>query len=75
MIRELTRIGATRAELHVYVEGLRRGGALLLAAGSDEKVLTAADIMNRRGAVEIEESSVPEPQLLGVVRELGYDAR
>jgi hypothetical protein len=32
-------------------------------------VETAADIMNRRGAVEIEETSGPEPQLPGVVRE------
>ena len=30
---------------------------------------TAADVMNRRGAVEIEETSGPEPQLPGVVHE------
>jgi hypothetical protein len=69
LIRELTRIGATKAEARAYVEGLHRGGALVCATGSDEKVEAAADIMNRRGAVEIEETSGPEPQLPGVVRE------
>jgi hypothetical protein len=68
-IRELTRIGATKAEAQAYVAGLRRGGALVFATGSDEKVEAAADIMNRHGAVETEETSGPEPQLPGVVRE------
>ncbi len=67
--RELTRIGATKAEAQAYVEGLRRGGALVFATGSDEKVEAAADIMNRHGAVEIEETSGPEPQFPGVARE------
>src|SRR5579863_6343645 len=63
LIRELTRIGATEAESEAYVEGLRHGGALVFATGSDGKVEVAADIMNRRGAVEIEETSGPEPHL------------
>ena|SRR5579872_3323835 len=69
LVRELTRIGATKAESQAYVEGLRRGGALVFATGSDEKVETAADVMNRRGAVAIEETSGPEPELAGVVRQ------
>jgi len=69
LTRELTRIGATKAESQAYVEGLRRGWALVFATGSDERVETAADVMNRRGAVEIEETSGSEPQLPGVVRE------
>jgi hypothetical protein len=69
LIRELTRIGTTGAEAQVYIAGLRRGGALVFATGSDDGVDAAADIMNRRGAVDIEEISGPEPQLLGVVRE------
>jgi hypothetical protein len=56
--RELTRIGATEPEALAYVEGLRRGGALALAAGN---------IMNRLGAIEVEEITGPEPQLPGVV--------
>ena len=69
LIRELTRIGTTNAEAQSYVEGLRRGGALVFATGSDEKVDAAADIMNRRGAVEIEEINGLEPQLPDEVRE------
>lgn len=69
LLRELTRIGATRAEAEGYIEGLRRGGALVFATGSDERVDIAADIMNRRGAVEIEEASGPEPHLPNVIRE------
>jgi hypothetical protein len=67
--RELSRIGATLEEAQAYVEGLRRGGALVFATGSEDDVKTAADIMNRYGAVEIEEVSGSEPQLPGVVRE------
>lgn len=69
LMRALTRIGATNAESQAYVEGLRRGGALVLATGSDEKVEAAAGIMNRHGAVEIEELTGSEPQLPGVVRD------
>ena len=37
LVRELTRIGAAKAEAQAYVEGLRRGGALVFATGSDER--------------------------------------
>ncbi len=67
--RELSRIGATKAEARAYVEGLRSGGALVFATGSDEKVDAAAAIMNRHGAVEVEESSGPEPDLPNAIRE------
>ncbi len=69
LVRELMRIGATKAEAQAYMDGLRRGGALVLATGSDEKVDKAADIMNRRGAVEIEETSGPEPRTPSTVHE------
>jgi hypothetical protein len=68
VVRELTRIGATQGEAEAYVEGLRHGGALVFATGGDERVDTAAEIMNRKGAVEIEETSGPEPVLPGVKR-------
>jgi len=67
--RELTRIGATVPEARAYVEGLRRGGALAFATGSDEKVETAGNIMNRLGAVEVADLSGPEPQLHGVTHQ------
>jgi hypothetical protein len=62
-VRELTRIGATEAEAQAYVEGLRHGGILVFATGSDREADAAAEIMRRSGAVEIEETSGPEPQL------------
>ena len=64
--RELTRIGATEPEARAYVEGLRRGGALAFATGSDEKVESAANVMNQHGAVEVEELTGAEPMLVGV---------
>ncbi|MGD1092025.1 MAG: hypothetical protein ABSB35_08525 [Bryobacteraceae bacterium] len=70
--RALTRIGANKAEAQAYLDGLRRGGALVFATGLDENVEAAADMMNLYGAVEIAEtegSSAPEPQLPDVVRE------
>jgi hypothetical protein len=71
LMRELTRIGATEAETQAYIDGLRRGGVLVFATGSDEKAEAAADIMNRHGAIEIEETTGPDPQLPHVVRESG----
>jgi hypothetical protein len=71
LMRELTRIGATKAEAQAYVNGLRRGGALVFATGMDDKADVAADIMNRRGAIEIEETSGPEPELPHIVRQSG----
>ena len=67
--RELTRIGATVPEARAYCDGLRRGGALAFATGSDEKVETAGNIMNRLGAVEVADLSGPEPQLHGVTHQ------
>jgi hypothetical protein len=70
LIQELTRIGATETESEEYLEGLRRGGALVFATGSDNgKVDIAAEIMNQHGAVEIEETSGPEPHLPNVTHE------
>jgi hypothetical protein len=42
--RALTRIGANKAEAQAFVGGLRRGGVLVFATGSDERVEAAADI-------------------------------
>src|ERR1041385_636192 len=72
LMRELTRIGATRMEAKAYVQELRRGGTLVLATGSDDKVDRAAEIMNRRGAIEIEETSGPEPQIPHIAHESAF---
>jgi len=67
--RELSRIGASKAEADDYVEGLRQGGALVFATALDDKVDAAAAVMNRYGAVDLEESSGPEPELPHVAAE------
>ncbi len=61
--RELARIGTTESEAQIFLEGLRAGGALVLATGLDQRVDAAAAVMNRRGAKGVEESSGPEPHL------------
>jgi len=67
--RELNRIGATIPQTRAYVNGLRHGGALVFATGADAELEAAGNIMNRLGAVEIEEVNDPEPELAGVVRQ------
>jgi len=63
LIRSLERIGASEASALAYRDGVRRGGALVFATGSDDKVTAAADIMNRSGAVKIEQDKGSEPEL------------
>lgn len=63
LIRSLERIGASEPHAKAYLAGLQGGGALVLATGSDEKLTAAADVMNRNGAVKIEQDNGPEPQL------------
>ena len=61
--RDLRTIGATEPEAEAYVQGVRRGGVLVFASGSDEKIDTAAEIMNRHSPVEVEELTGGEPDL------------
>ena len=63
LIRDLKAIGAAEADAEAYVEGVRRGGVMVFATGSDEKADAAAEIMNRHCAVEIEELSASVPHL------------
>ena len=53
--RELESFGATSREATAYVEGVRNGGTIVFATGNDADVNGAAEVMNRRGALEIEE--------------------
>jgi hypothetical protein len=57
LIRDLKAIGAAEADAEAYVRGVRRGGVMIFATGSGNQADTAAEIMNRHGAVEIEELS------------------
>ncbi len=61
--RALQKIGASEANAETYVQGLRRGAALVFATGPDERVDAAAKLMNQRGALGLEETSGEEPQL------------
>lgn len=63
LFRELSRMGASRAEAEAYVDGVRRGGVLVFATGPDEKVDKAVEIMNRHGALESGEEAAAEPHL------------
>jgi hypothetical protein len=45
--RDLRKIGASGTEAEAYVNGVRRGGVLVFASGSDERIDAAAEIMNR----------------------------
>ena len=53
--RDLRTIGASGPEAEAYIKGVRRGGALVFASGSDQRIDAAAEIMNRHSPVEAEE--------------------
>lgn len=59
--RELRAIGASERETNAYAQGVRRGGVLVFATGSNKEVDNAAEIMNRHGAMEVEELVGREP--------------
>ena len=68
----LSEIGVTDSQEEAYLQGLRDGGALVLASGPDDKVEAAAQIMNRQGALDLDKSGdlepqLPEPQLEGAL--------
>ena len=67
--RELKAIGASEWEAKAYVQGVRRGGVLVFATGSNEKVDNAAEIMNRYFAIEVEELIGREPNHGGMISE------
>ncbi len=67
--RELKTIGANEWEAKAYVQGVRRGGVLVFANGSDEKIEAAAEIMNRHSPMEVEELTGDEPHLLDTIGE------
>ena len=71
----LGEIGASDSEGEAYIRRLRNGGVLVLASGPDDKVDLAAEIMNRQGAIGLQEISgleaeLPEPELQDAMRSL-----
>ena len=63
LIRDLTAFGVIKADAEAYMQGVRRGGIMVFATSSGEKADAATEIMNRHGAVEIEEISASRPNL------------
>ena len=56
LIGGLTNLGVPEEEAHYYAEGVRRGGILVtVAAESDTQAQTAVTVMQRHGAVDIDE--------------------
>ncbi|MGA7293836.1 MAG: hypothetical protein WBW53_00640 [Terriglobales bacterium] len=63
LTRDLTAFGVIEADADAYVQGVRRGGVMVFATGSGDKAEAATEIMNRHGAVELEEISASRPEL------------
>jgi uncharacterized protein (TIGR02271 family) len=56
LIGGLTNLGVPEEEAHYYAEGVRRGGILVtVAAESDAQAETAVTVMQRHGAVDIDQ--------------------
>ena len=69
MNREIQAIGASEREAKAYVQGMRRGGVVVFATGSNAEVDKAAEIMNRHGAIEVEELIGREPKTGSMIDE------
>ena len=67
--RELQTIGASGPEAEAYVRGVRRGGVLVFARGSNENADIAAKIMTRHGSLEVEKLSGQDSLLPGMIDE------
>lgn len=54
LIGALTHAGVPKEEAQYYTEGVRRGGTLVTVNSPDDRAQEAVDIMNGRGAVDID---------------------
>jgi len=55
VIGALTSAGVPEEQAHHYAEAIRRGSVLVAIRTSDERAQEAADIMDRRGAINVEQ--------------------
>jgi len=55
LIGGLTHLSVPHEDAQYYAEGVRRGGTLVTVSTSDDKAQTAADILDRDGAVDIDQ--------------------
>jgi hypothetical protein len=63
LTRDLAAFGIIEADANAYVQGLRHGGSLIFATSPGDKADAAAEIMNRHGALDLEEIKASAPQL------------
>jgi hypothetical protein len=69
--RDLRTIGASGPEAEAYIKGVRHGGVLVFASGSDQRIDAAAEIMNSHSPKEVEELTGGELNLPGTTGENG----
>jgi uncharacterized protein (TIGR02271 family) len=55
LLGALTDLGVPEEEAHYYAEGVRRGGVLLVVDTDDQRADRAAEIMERAGAIDVDE--------------------
>jgi uncharacterized protein (TIGR02271 family) len=55
IIGALTDVGVPEEEAHYYAEGVRRGGVLIVVDADDQRAARAAEIMERTGAIDVDE--------------------
>jgi uncharacterized protein (TIGR02271 family) len=55
IIGALTDLGVPEEEAHYYAEGVRRGGVLVAVDTDDQRADRAAEIMERAGAIDVDE--------------------
>ena len=55
MVGGLMQMGVPEEEAHLYAEGVRRGGSLVIVNASRDGDWTAVDILQRHGAADIEQ--------------------
>jgi len=54
LLGALTSLGISEEEAHVYAEGVKRGGVLVVVQAEEEKAPLASEIMQKSGAVEVD---------------------
>jgi uncharacterized protein (TIGR02271 family) len=55
LIGGLTKLGVPEEHAHHYAEGVRRGGTLVTVKAEDAEAQRAADILNGKGAIDIDQ--------------------
>lgn len=54
-VSTLTKVGLPQSDAEAYVEGVRRGGNLVMVTTDDGKIDSAVDIMDRHNSINIQE--------------------